>query len=73
MVSNQPENQPEIGANAEVTQSAEVIQVREAIQMALMLLKQHKPEDRSERDRLWAIARTDLEKLLAFWFYLEKR
>ena len=59
--------------NEEVTPSAEMVQVREAMQMALMLLKQHKPEDRSERDRLWAIARTDQEKLLAFWFYLEKR
>ena len=53
--------------------SVEMVQIREAIQMALMLLNQNKPDDRSERDRLWAIARTEAEKLLAFWFYVEAR
>jgi len=32
-------------------------------------LVRRKPGDRSERDRLWAIAKTDLEKLQAYWIY----
>lgn len=46
-------------------------EVEAAIIHLLALVKQNKPGDRSEKDRLWAILRTDTEKLLAFWFYLE--
>ena len=33
------------------------------------LIHDMKPNDRSEKDRLWAIAMTDLEKGQAFWHY----
>lgn len=55
------------------TQTQREAEVSDALQMAVMLLSQNKPNDRSEKDRLWAIARTDAEKLLAFWYYLEAR
>lgn len=55
------------------TQTQRETEVRDALQMAVMLLSENKPNDRSEKDRLWAIARTDAEKLLAFWYYLEAR
>lgn len=31
------------------------------------LMKENKPNDRSETDRCWAIAITDMQKLLAFF------
>lgn len=37
----------------------------------LDLLNEHKPNDRSELDRLWAILRTDVQKVYAFWLYME--
>lgn len=46
-------------------------EVEAAIIKLFDLVNQHKPNDRSEKDRLWAILRTDVQKLLAFWFYLE--
>lgn len=45
--------------------------VESAIIHLLDLVKQNKPGDSSDKDRLWTILRTDTEKLLAFWFYLE--
>lgn len=45
--------------------------VEAAILNLLDLLEKNKPGDRSEKDRLWAIIRTDAQKLLAFWFYME--
>lgn len=45
--------------------------VESAILTLLDLLNEHKPNDRSEKDRLWAILRTDAQKLLAFWFFME--
>ena len=46
-------------------------EVEAAILKLLDLLEKNKPNDRSEKDRLWAIIRTDTQKLLAFWFYME--
>ena len=46
-------------------------EVEAAIIRLLDLLNEYKPNDRSEKDRLWAIIRTDAQKLLAFWFYME--
>lgn len=46
-------------------------EVETTICRLLDLLNEHKPNDRSEKDRLWAIMRTDAQKLLAFWLYLE--
>lgn len=46
-------------------------EVEAAIIKLLELVENNKPNDRSEKDRLWAILRTDTEKLLAFWFYIE--
>lgn len=46
-------------------------EVEAAIIRLLDLLNEHKPNDRSEKDRLWSIIRTDAQKLLAFWFYME--
>ncbi len=46
-------------------------EVEAAILRLLNLLNEHKPNDRSEKDRLWAIIRTDVQKLLSFWFYME--
>lgn len=34
---------------------------------ALNALRSNKPNDRSEQDRIWAIAITDLEKTIAFF------
>lgn len=48
-------------------------EVQEAILKLLDLLERNKPNDRTEKDRLWAIARTDAQKLLAFWRYLEEQ
>ena len=42
-----------------------------ALRHLLMALDAGRPNDRSEKDRLWAILRTDAQKLLAFWFYME--
>lgn len=39
------------------------------IQELILLLKDNKPNDRSARDRYWAILITDLEKILAFYTY----
>lgn len=47
-------------------------EVKEAILILLNLLETNKPNDRSEKDRLWAIVRTDAQKLFAFWCYLEE-
>lgn len=41
----------------------------EALKAALELLKAGKPNDRSEKDRRYAVAITELEKTLAY-FYL---
>ena len=60
-------NQP-MGSTPEMSPDEEV---EAAIIHLLDLVKQNKPGDRSDKDRLWAILRTDTEKLLAFWFYLE--
>lgn len=46
-------------------------EVEATILQLLDLLEKNKPGDRSEKDRLWAILRTDAQKLLAFWFYME--
>ncbi|MBP8291140.1 MAG: hypothetical protein KAX65_00115 [Caldilineaceae bacterium] len=46
-------------------------EVEAALLKLLDLLEKNKPNDRSEKDRLWAIIRTDAQKLLAFWFYME--
>lgn len=46
-------------------------EVEATILQLLDLLEKNKPGDRSEKDRLWAILRTDTQKLLAFWFYME--
>ena len=46
-------------------------EVQEAILKMLDLLETNKPNDRSDKDRLWAMIRTDAQKLLAFWFYME--
>lgn len=46
-------------------------EVEAAIIHLLDLVKQNRPGDSSDKDRLWTILRTDTEKLLAFWFYLE--
>lgn len=34
---------------------------------SLALMRQHKPNDRSEQDRYWAIAITDMEKVVAIF------
>ena len=52
----------------EMTQDEEV---EAALLKLLDLLETNKPNDRSDKDRLWAIIRTDAQKLLAFWFYME--
>ena len=46
-------------------------EVEAALLKLLDLVNQNKPGDSSDKDRLWAILRTDVQKLLAFWFYLE--
>lgn len=55
-----------------LTQEQKEQQVKEAILILLDLLETNKPNDRSEKDRLWAIVRTDAQKLLAFWRYMEE-
>ena len=35
----------------------------------LRFMTEYKPNDRSEQDRHWAIAITDLEKVIAWWGY----
>lgn len=37
------------------------------IEKLFSLLKSNKPNDRTEQDRLWAIAVTDMQKLRAFF------
>jgi hypothetical protein len=56
------EQTPETIRNAEIETT---------IQLLLKLLNEHKPNDRSELDRLWAILRTDVQKAYAFWLYME--
>ena len=46
-------------------------EVEAAILRLLDLLEKNKPGDRSAKGRLWAIIRTDAQKLLAYWFYME--
>jgi hypothetical protein len=50
-------------------QPAEAI-IYDRIRELLILMRDHKPGDLSEADRLWAIAITEVEKLLAFWMYV---
>lgn len=45
--------------------------VEDAIIRMLDLIVKYKPNDKSDKDRLWAILKTDAEKLLAWWFYVE--
>ena len=40
----------------------------EALKAALELLKAGKPNDRSEKDRRYAVAITELEKTLAYFY-----
>lgn len=42
-------------------------QILSLLEMALGGMKAAKPNDRSERDRHYAVARTDLEKVIAYW------
>ena len=42
-------------------------QVGELLEQALTLMHAVKPQDRSVEDRYWAIAITDMQKLLAFF------
>lgn len=37
------------------------------LEYALEALKAHKPNDRSEKDRHWAITITEMEKVIAFF------
>ena len=62
LLENEPMATPEMSPNEEV--EAAIIKLFD-------MVNKHKPNDRSEKDRLWAILRTDVQKLLAFWFYLE--
>ena len=64
----QADQQPKEHAMPEMTKDEEV---EAAILKLLDLLEKNKPNDRSDKDRLWAIIRTDAQKLLAFWFYME--
>lgn len=47
--------------------------MKEKIEKLIEELKLQKLNDRSEKDRLWAIAITDAEKLLAFVIYAESK
>jgi len=42
-------------------------QIYSSLLTALVLMEEKKPNDRSERDRLWAILKTDLQKVEALW------
>lgn len=55
----------------ETSEATKNEKVELAIRHLLMAIDAGKPNDRSEKDRLWAIMRTDTQKLLAFWFYIE--
>ncbi len=48
-------------------------EVEAAIIRLMDLLSAHKPNDRSEKDRKWAIIRTDVEKIYGFWLYMESQ
>lgn len=39
----------------------------ERLEQTYQMMKANKPNDRSEQDRYWAIAITDMEKLIAFF------
>ena len=39
--------------------------IKEKFEEFIAEMKQHKPNDRSDRDRYWAIAITDIEKAYA--------
>jgi hypothetical protein len=43
--------------------------IKKAIQELLQMLKENKPDDRSELDRRHAIILTDLEKIMAYYDY----
>lgn len=42
-------------------------QILSLLEMALGGMKAAKPNDRSEKDRHYAVVRTELEKVIAYW------
>ena len=57
------ESLPHIGKFEEMLPGADVVH---HLEMALMCLKDNKPNDRSDVDRRFAIVATDLEKVIAY-------
>lgn len=66
------DQQPKEHAIPLLTQEQKEQEVKKVILTLLDLLETNKPNDRSDKDRLWAIVRTDAQKLLAFWRYMEE-
>jgi chloramphenicol O-acetyltransferase len=46
--------------------------ILDRIRELLIFMRENRPGDLSEASRLWSIAITDTERLLAFWMYIRE-
>jgi hypothetical protein len=43
------------------------VQIQQRLYALLEEMNQHKPDDRTPKDRAWAIGITDMQKLICWW------